>query len=181
MPHGLLGHYAGFVSRFMAFVVDMLTVIISVSAAIWVVVAAWSLFQLSALAGSLGVPEWPFQIDLRLVTAVLTTGFFAIYNLFFWATTGRTPGKALMGLRVVTTDGKRVSSLRALLRLIGYVVSALPLFLGFLWSLIDDRRQGLHDKLADTCVVYTWTARPDERFLAYQLERLAAVQDEEKA
>jgi uncharacterized RDD family membrane protein YckC len=48
---------------------------------------------------------------------------------------------------------------------IGLVLAALPLYLGFLWSLVDNRRQGLHDKVAGTCVVYAWAARPDEAFL----------------
>jgi uncharacterized RDD family membrane protein YckC len=85
-----------------------------------------------------------------------------------------------MGLRVVTINGKRLSLLRAILRLIGYLLSALPLYLGFLWTLVDDRRQGWHDKLAGTCVVYTWAARPDERFLAYQLRHLATTRSKQE-
>jgi len=36
-----------------------------------------------------------------------------------------------------------------------YWVSATPLFLGFIWILFDRERQGWHDKLADTHVIYT--------------------------
>jgi uncharacterized RDD family membrane protein YckC len=39
------------------------------------------------------------------------------------------------------------------LRYIGYFLSALPLYLGFLWALWDRRHQGFHDKLAGTTVV----------------------------
>jgi uncharacterized RDD family membrane protein YckC len=46
----------------------------------------------------------------------------------------------------------------------------IPLFLGFFWILIDDRRQGWHDKIAGTCVVYTWHARPDETFFRKLLD-----------
>ena len=42
---------------------------------------------------------------------------------------------------------------RGLLRFIGLTLAALPLFLGFLWILVDDRRRGLHDLLARTVVV----------------------------
>jgi uncharacterized RDD family membrane protein YckC len=43
-------------------------------------------------------------------------------------------------------------------------------FLGFLWILIDNRRQGWHDKMAGTCVIYNWPARPDENFLRKRLD-----------
>ena len=50
-------------------------------------------------------------------------------------------------------------------RLLGYLVSTGSLGMGFLWMLIDDRRQGWHDKIAGTCVVYSWEARQNEEFL----------------
>ena len=77
-----------------------------------------------------------------------------------------------MGLRVVTVKGERVKPLRAVFRYLGYILAALPLFLGFAWILVDDRRQGWHDKLSGTYVIYTWAARPDERFLAEEIDRI---------
>jgi uncharacterized RDD family membrane protein YckC len=44
-------------------------------------------------------------------------------------------------------------------------------FLGFLWIFVDRRRQGWHDKIANTYVIYTWAAKPDERFLAKRIQR----------
>jgi len=61
----------------------------------------------------------------------------------------------LMGLRLVRTDGQRLHIGNAIRRELGYVVSAI-LFLGYLWVLFDNRRQGFHDKLAGTIVVYSW-------------------------
>jgi uncharacterized RDD family membrane protein YckC len=83
-----------------------------------------------------------------------------------------TPGKAMFGVRVVTTKGKRVSVARSTLRYIGYFLSAIPLFMGFIWILVDDERQGWHDKLANTYVIYTWEARPDERFLLQEIHQV---------
>jgi uncharacterized RDD family membrane protein YckC len=68
---------------------------------------------------------------------------------------GQTPGKYLMGLRIVRTDTDRIRLGNAVLREIGYVLSGI-LFLGYLWILFDNRRQGFHDKLAGTLVVYSW-------------------------
>ena len=46
------------------------------------------------------------------------------------------------------------STARLVGRLFAYLISALPLFLGFAWIAIDRRRQGWHDKIAGTLVVY---------------------------
>ena len=58
-------------------------------------------------------------------------------------------------VRIVRTDGERMRFGNCVRRLIGYWVSAI-LFLGFLWVLVDNRRQGFHDKIAGTFVVYAW-------------------------
>ena len=34
------------------------------------------------------------------------------------------------------------------------------LFPGYLWVLVDNRRQGFHDKLAGTFVIYSWPEDP---------------------
>lgn len=71
-----------------------------------------------------------------------------------WARYGATPGKLLLELRVVdAASGRPPGLVQAVLRYIGYFVSALPLGLGFLWIVFDRRRQGLHDKLARTRVI----------------------------
>jgi uncharacterized RDD family membrane protein YckC len=88
--------------------------------------------------------------------ALFSTFFGFIYFIFFWVISGFTPGKALLGLRVVRTDGRPVNLGRAVLRLIAYLIAALPLFLGFIWILFDNRRQGWHDKIARTYVIYMW-------------------------
>ncbi len=170
----LLGHYAGFASRLVAFIIDQALVAISVSATIWIIATAWNMLQFSAIVDVTRLPQPSTLIDMQLIAGVFATTTYVIYHLFFLITTGRTPGKALMGLRVVTINGGRLSFIHAVLRLLGYLVSTVTLFLGFLWILIDNRRQGFHDKLARTYVVYAWSARPDERFLAYQIERLGS-------
>ena len=108
------------------------------------------------------------------VGRLLASGIFAIlftysYYAFFWYFAGMTIGNAVMGIRIIRTNGKRVGPFRTLLRLIGYAIALIPFGLGFFWILIDDRRQGWHDKLAGTFAVYAWEARPDERFYAHGL------------
>lgn len=78
----------------------------------------------------------------------------AAYNWYFWTQqNGQTPGKMLVGIRVVKADGGKIGDVEAVIRYIGYYVNTFLLLLGWLWALVDDQRQGLHDKLAGTVVV----------------------------
>jgi uncharacterized RDD family membrane protein YckC len=93
----------------------------------------------------------------------------AVYGVVGWTLNGQTVGNLVMGVRVVRADGGRVSFSRAATRMLGAYLSGLLLFLGFFWVIFDKRRQGWHDKLAGTVVVYDWPAVPDENFLREQL------------
>jgi uncharacterized RDD family membrane protein YckC len=76
-----------------------------------------------------------------------------LYYVRSWARSGQTVGKMWIKAKVVGADGQPVSIGRALLRYLGYIVSAVLLSLGFLWIAFDRKRQGLHDKIAGTYVV----------------------------
>jgi uncharacterized RDD family membrane protein YckC len=59
----------------------------------------------------------------------------------------------LLKLKVIRTTGRNLSFGCAFLRFIGYLISGIVLFLGFIWAAFDGRKQGWHDKLAGTLVV----------------------------
>jgi len=173
----LKGSYAGFVSRLMAFVIDAVIISFTIGAVTWFLSVTATVLQLRSFLGfSLSaLPGSAEFIDALFgpVTASVFVAFVIIaYQVFFIAFAGQTPGKALLGLRVVSMDGKRLGYGKAILRLIGYIVSGLPLYLGFIWIIFDDRRQAWHDKIAGTCVIYTWEARPDELFLSREIRQL---------
>jgi uncharacterized RDD family membrane protein YckC len=85
-----------------------------------------------------------------LITIVLALAYFP----FFWARSGQTPGMRLFGLYVVRDrDGGKISAGQAILRLIGLWVSAIPIYLGFIWIFIDARRRGWHDLIAGTVMI----------------------------
>jgi uncharacterized RDD family membrane protein YckC len=84
-----------------------------------------------------------------LVSLVISIG----YYVYFWTTSGQTPGKMIMKIKVVATDGSKLTVTKAILRYIGYLVSAVVIFLGFIWVLFDADKQGWHDKIAGTYVV----------------------------
>jgi uncharacterized RDD family membrane protein YckC len=76
------------------------------------------------------------------------------YCLVFWTWRGQTPGKMLLGIKIVRIDGSPLTFGRAILRLfMGYPISGMVFGLGFLWIGLDSRKQGWHDKIAGTYVV----------------------------
>jgi len=77
------------------------------------------------------------------------------YFTFFHGMGGRTPGKMVMGLKVVRSNGEELTPGFSFLRWVGYQVSRIFLMLGFLWAAFDARKQGWHDKIADTVVIKT--------------------------
>jgi uncharacterized RDD family membrane protein YckC len=76
-----------------------------------------------------------------------------LYCFIFTAARGQTPGKRLLGVRVVTWYGEPPSLARALLRTVGYLASTALLWLGFIWIGFDREKRGLHDWIAGTYVV----------------------------
>jgi uncharacterized RDD family membrane protein YckC len=142
----LVSPYAGLATRVVAFAAD--AVVINVVG--WVTAAMVTL-GLSLLQ----VPD-DVQNILLALGSVIALIWFVSYFVFFWSTTGQTPGDRLMRIRVDDArTGDRISPRRALLRFFGLFLAALPLCAGFLLILVDDRRRGLHDRLARTVVADT--------------------------
>jgi uncharacterized RDD family membrane protein YckC len=126
--------YAGRLHRFAAFIIDI--VIISV-----IIVA------LNAL-GVIDLGE-PSATD-QLIEAVITLGYYILLTTVF----GATLGKMALGMKVVEESGQKAGFFKVLIReTIGKVVSAIILFLGYIWILFDGNRQGWHDKIGGTFVV----------------------------
>jgi len=172
LPISQLGYYAGFFTRLTAFFVDVFIVGASTIIGSWFLTIISGMLQFQAIFSRVPILRegynWLVASPLdQLLIFVYVVGYF----VFFWAIVGQTPGKALLGIRIIPVDGKKLSVGRALLRYIGYWISTAGLLLGFLWILVDDRRQGWHDKISGTYVVYTWHARPDEKFLVEEIEQ----------
>ena len=93
----------------------------------------------------------PPSVDRVVVICGLILSFF--YYVGFWSKSGQTFAKSVLGITVVGSDGKPLSVGKAILRYIGYILSAIPLSLGFLWIAFDKKRQGLHDKIASSYAI----------------------------
>ena len=60
----------------------------------------------------------------------------------------------LVGIKVVNAKGDKPDLIGAALReIVGKLLSSIIFYLGFLWILVDSRKQGLHDKIGSTFVV----------------------------
>ena len=76
------------------------------------------------------------------------------YQIYFLSqNNGQTPGKMVMGIRVVSSDGGSVSVMSAGLRYIGYYINSIVLLLGWIWAIFDGEHRGWHDLIAGTRVV----------------------------
>jgi uncharacterized RDD family membrane protein YckC len=137
------GRGAGLVSRTAADLIDVLAAAafllvgsLAVGATAFVLrpqTFRWPTFEAPALATVAGV----------VLIAYLATA---------WATTGRSIGKQVMGLRVVRQDGSTIRTARATVRAALCVVFPI----GLLWCLVDRRGRSVHDLLLGTSVIYDW-------------------------
>lgn len=106
-------------------------------------------FLLAYLAGANPLEDAPLLQNL-LFNWLPAWAYFTLFTAYL----GATPGKMLLGLKVVRVDGKPMDLLTAFLReVVGKTLSTLPLGLGYLWAFFHPRRQAWHDLIADTLVV----------------------------
>jgi uncharacterized RDD family membrane protein YckC len=97
----------------------------------------------------------PTAATAIVVIGYLATAVVIFFNyVHFYMRRGQSFGKRFIGVRVVRTDGRPIDYQTIVLRhIVGYPLSILLFGLGIVWVLWDGRRQGWHDKLANTVVV----------------------------
>lgn len=132
--------YVGFWMRLVASILDN----------IWMGIVIMILVFILIFAGVISM-ENPDDSPATLLVQVV---FPFVVVIALWSKYASTPGKMIFKAKIL--DAKTfepVSTGRLILRYIGYILSVLPLFLGFIWVGIDARKQGFHDKIAGTVVV----------------------------
>jgi uncharacterized RDD family membrane protein YckC len=156
---GRQGHYAGAVSRLAAFGAD--------------IGASWGLFTLGAAALTFTIQlasGTKFSLsNHQTISLIVGVIWEFLYFAYQWTLSGKTIGMALLGIRVVKTDGSPVAARQAVIRTMTLPISIVVLGLGFLGILTNRRRYAWHDRFAGTAVVYSWDARAARlRWLAKQ-------------
>ena len=129
---GVQAEYMGFWIRFVAAVIDAVI--------------------LGAVSAILALPAF---LDLMF----LPLRFLWLFGpwLYFWLFTGlkgQTPGKMLLGIKVVDAQGEKPGlGIAALREIVGRFISSVVFCLGYLWIAIDEEKRGWHDSIASTHVV----------------------------
>jgi uncharacterized RDD family membrane protein YckC len=142
--------YAGFWIRFLAVFIDGLIV------ALPVILVAFALnsASISAALANQGSSQTSAAASAPINGLSLVLGF--AYFSYFWGV-GSTPGMRIFGLHVVDANNPQAGPIgfgRGALRYVGYVVSTFCCYIGLIWAAFDGRKQGWHDKIANTFVVY---------------------------
>lgn len=142
-------HYGGFWIRACASILDGAILY----AASWPIarLETWALGRQTSAGDSVDVA---FGIAVGLLAILVSSVLQVAYDTFFVGRYAATPGKMAMGLRVIRSDGDKVSYLRAAGRSLAALLSFLTLCIGFLMAAFDKEKRTLHDHICDTRVVY---------------------------
>jgi uncharacterized RDD family membrane protein YckC len=138
----------GFVSRTVAFILD--AALFNVSFFVIATVIGVAFAAISPGSESLS----DFSGSALALSAGAWLAWISGYLVFFWSVAGQTPGMRFLGLTLKADGVRRLGLRRALRRLAGTALAALPLGLGFLPILVNDRRRGWNDRIAGTEVAY---------------------------
>lgn len=151
------GHYAGAVSRLVAFCCDqaIATICFSIATA-----------SLTYLIVVITPDNYQLQIPPPLLSGIYVFWLF-VYYAYPWSTSGKTAGMAILGLRVVQRDGSQTTLRCGTLRTLMFPLGFITFGLGFIGIITNREHQALYDRIAKTSVVYDWDARGARlRFLA---------------
>jgi uncharacterized RDD family membrane protein YckC len=131
--------YAGFWVRVAALIIDSLVVGLAIGV----------FFGIAMVL----MPDNPVGMVLLVYGVGIPAGF-AYYVLLESSSKQGTLGKQAMGIKVGKANGERITGLNALGRLFARWLSGMILYIGYIMVAFDAKKQGLHDKLANTYVFY---------------------------
>ncbi len=140
--------YGGFWRRAIAFLIDK---IILFFISITLIVIGSLILDIGMSLDLESMTTGPFLISYYGTTTLLNM----VYFTYFHGSVGQTPGKMILGLRVIQKTGDPMTYGVAFLRWAGYIISGLIFDLGFIWIAFDGRKRGWHDMIAATYVVRT--------------------------
>lgn len=140
--------YAGFWIRFVAAFLDGIIVSVAVFAIFFVIGLIAGVAALATGSGGATDTNGGITILADLINFMLYAGYF----IYFWGM-GQTPGQRVFHLYVADANTQTaIGFQRAGLRFVGYVLSVLACYIGLVWAAFDPRKQGWHDKIANTIV-----------------------------
>jgi uncharacterized RDD family membrane protein YckC len=135
--------YAGFWVRAGAYIIDSL-ILMAGGFAYGYVIGTLNIFTKA------GYSALYFKVYIGWI--LICWLYFALLESSPWQAT---LGKRALHLKVFDTDGQKISFGRASLRYLGKLISGFLLALGFLLAAFTDKKQALHDFMANTVVIRT--------------------------
>ncbi|RIK14522.1 MAG: hypothetical protein DCC52_19595 [Chloroflexi bacterium] len=145
MKQDLQGQYAGAVTRGLAWMIDVTLLVVTLALTTWLVTTSFELFGINVETCAADITSLSALLchGVRLGLAAFALLLLPVYKIFF-------------GVRVVRADGKPMTIPRSIKRFLGFLLCFLTFGVGFALILIDNQRQGLHDTIARTYVIYAW-------------------------
>jgi len=137
-------NYAGFWIRFVAKFIDNIIIFI-LNMGVGMVIGSFAAAVVSQ-PDRAAVPLFLFSTTVGMV---INIGF----SVFFLGKFGATPGKMALGLRVIRSDGSRITYGRAFGRFFGEMLSGIIFSIGYIMAAFDEEKRALHDHICDTRVV----------------------------
>ena len=139
--------YAGFWIRALASIIDTIIMVVPMVIFLTSIYPDYFSFSLDTNSDAL-MYRGPIDVVVQL-------GVPCFYTILFWRLKGATPGKMIVEIKVVDAETLLEPSVPSLIgRYFAYIVSTIPLCLGFLWVAWGKDKRGFHDKLAGTAVIY---------------------------
>lgn len=145
--------YVGFWARFWATVVDSLVLMVVVYPVFYFVYGDGFMHRTT---------------EFTWVSLLINYVFPSVLILILWHYKSATPGKMMIKASIVdATSYGKPSTKQFVIRNFAYIVSLLPLGLGYFWAGWDKRKQAWHDKLAHTVVVQPKKEKKPASFKTY--------------
>jgi len=144
--------YAGFGIRLLAWLIDFLVLLFLsfIIALISGFFIAFLLIYVSIVSADSSIVRFLSDFIGGFIGFSVTLLYFTL----FWSSKFQgTPGKIVLGLKIVDVNGNKISYSTALIRYISTFISSLLLGIGYLLIIFDGKKQALHDKFASTYVI----------------------------
>lgn len=98
-------------------------------------------------------PDLPMLFGTMALAVVLSLATAAYYEAWFLVNKGATPGKMIVGLKVIRARGGPMTWSLSIGRYFAHMLSAFTLYIGYMMAGWDEEKRALHDRICDTRVV----------------------------
>lgn len=113
----------------------------------------WLVAAVIILPAEMLIDNEMLKAALMLIVYAVMIGLAVGYNVYFLSKYSATPGKMMLGMKVVTSEGERITAGKAVARFFAEILSQWTCYVGYIMAAFDEERRALHDRLCNTRVV----------------------------